>query len=59
MINSENDVTASSPQLPAQPAVHVDPRAPGAALLALAGAIVVCGVWFAFYMVVFLPRAAP
>jgi hypothetical protein len=41
------------------PAVHVSPRATGAALLALIAALVVCGIWFAFYLVVFLPRASP
>jgi hypothetical protein len=52
MINSDNN--AAPP-----PETHVDPRAPGAALLALIAALVVCGTWFAFYMLVFLPRAVP
>jgi hypothetical protein len=56
MINSENPPISPEPPTPA---AHVGPRATGAALIALIAALVVCGIWFAFYMVVFLPRAAP
>lgn len=55
MINSEN--TFVPPE--ASQTVHVSPRATGAALIALIAALVVCGMWFAFYMLVFLPRATP
>ena len=55
MVNSEPDPAPSS----ANPVTPVDPRAPGAAVVAFIAALAVCGIWFAFYMLVFLPRAAP
>jgi hypothetical protein len=55
MINSE--ISPSTPEAP--PAPHVVTSARGAALIALIAALVVCGIWFTFYLVVFLPRATP
>jgi hypothetical protein len=55
MVNSEHNPASSSPD----PVAPVDPRAPGAAVVAFIAALAVCGLWFAFYMLVFLPRAAP
>ncbi len=55
MVNSEHDPAPSS----GHPVTQLDPRAPGAAVLAVIAALVVCGIWFAFYMLVFLPRAVP
>jgi hypothetical protein len=54
MVNSEHNPTPS----PAHP-TQVDPRAPGAAAVAFIAALAVCGIWFSFYMLVFLPRAVP
>jgi predicted secreted protein len=55
MVNSEHNPAQSS----ADPVTPVDPRAPGAVVVAFIAALVVCGIWFAFYMLVFLPRAVP
>jgi hypothetical protein len=55
IVNSEHNPAPLS----AEPVTQVDPRAPGAAVVAFIAAIIVCGIWFAFYMLVFLPRAAP
>jgi hypothetical protein len=55
MVNSERNPTARS----ADPVRPVDMRAPGAAVVAFIAALAVFGIWFAFYMLVFLPRAAP
>ncbi len=58
MINSES----KSPQPPpAQQTVEAAIRsgARGAMVLAGIAAFIVIGVWFCFYMLVFLPRVAP
>ncbi len=49
----------SDPEPTVEPVAPANPRAPGAVLLALIAALLVSGIWFAFYMVVFLPRAVP
>jgi hypothetical protein len=55
MVNSEHNPAPSS----GDPITRVDPRAPGAAVVAVIAALIVFGIWFAFYVLVFLPRAAP
>jgi hypothetical protein len=55
MVNSKPNPAPSSDH----PVTQVDPRAPGAAVVAFIAALVVCALWFAFYMLVFLPRAVP
>jgi len=49
MINTDSSQGESEPAASAS----------GAGVLALIASLVVCGIWFAFYLFVFLPRAAP
>lgn len=55
MINSELPPVTQDSRPPAQPVAGVR----GAATVAFIAAMAVCFIWFAFYLVVFLPRAAP
>ena len=55
MINSELPPVTQDTPLPAAPGSSVR----GAAWVAFIAAMAVCFIWFAFYLVVFLPRAAP
>jgi hypothetical protein len=55
MINSEHDAEADEAAL--EPILQSGAR--GAVMLAGIATAVVIGLWFAFYLFVFLPRASP
>jgi uncharacterized protein (DUF2062 family) len=59
VINSESGPVPPTTATSQAPAPAINPRAPGAVVLALIGALIVSGIWFAFYMAVFLARSAP
>ena len=55
MINSEHDAQADDAAL--EPILQTGAR--GAMMLAGIATAVVIGLWFAFYLFVFVPRASP
>jgi hypothetical protein len=55
MINSEHEAQSDDTAL--EPIVNSGAR--GALVLAGIATAIVIGLWFAFYLLVFLPRAAP
>ena len=55
MINTEHDAQADEAAL--EPILQTGAR--GALMLAGIATAVVIGLWFAFYLFVFLPRASP
>jgi hypothetical protein len=58
MINAPNDAnTEVAPQDQVEDIVAGGPR--GAAVLAGIATAIVFAIWFAFYLFVFIPRAAP
>ncbi len=59
MINSSLPTPAQSESSAVEQAVSGSRMARGAVVLAGVAVIIVLGIWFAFYMLVFLQRAAP